>query len=349
MNGDGIDERARGGALARVRGMSRRAVIGGLATAALAGGGAAATAVGGTQARRSAVAFGTTVTITLIATPDLDIEAAFAAGFAEIRAVEAAANLFDPQSELARLERDGRLERPSALLRELLAAALRLAALTDGAFDPTVQPIWRAWSAAAAAGRLAGDEALAAAVARSGWHHLRLGDDALSFDRPGMALTLNGIAQGYACDRVVAALARHGVAAALVDSGEFGARGRPAADRAWTVAIADPRDDGRAIARTALADGRFLATSADSETHWTADFAEHHIVDPATGRSPRELAEVTVAAASGASADGLSTAAMVLGEEKSRQLFRRLGGIDAMFVHKDGRITTTDATVFAAR
>jgi thiamine biosynthesis lipoprotein len=332
--------------ISRPRGPSRRGVIGGLATTVFAGGSGAWAGGDPAPLRRSAVAFGTTVSITVVPGPGCDPEAAFAAGIAAIRAVEAAANLFDPTSELSRLERDGRVDRPSAVLRDLMTTALRLAEITDGAFDPTVQPIWRTWSSASAAGRHVAETDLAAAVARTGWRHLRVADDRVSFDRPGMAATLNGIAQGYACDRVVDALAARGVGAALVDSGEFGARGRPSAARSWAVGIADPRDAARFVARTALDDGRFLATSADSETYWTADFTEHHIVDPGSGHSPGELAEVTVAAPSGAMADGLSTAAMVLGEEKSRRLFRRLGGIDALFVRKDGRVGTTDAKVF---
>ena len=41
--------------------------------------------------------------------------------------------------------------------------------------------------------------------------------------KPGMALTLNGIAQGYAGDLARAALQAHGIEHALIDTGEWSA------------------------------------------------------------------------------------------------------------------------------
>lgn len=78
-----------------------------------------------------------------------------------------------------------------------------------------------------------------------------------------------------------------------------------------------------------------VATSGDYETTVAADFAHHHIFDPHTGDSPPELASVTVVARNGLLADGLSTAAFVLGTRAGQALIERFGA-QALFVRKEG-------------
>jgi thiamine biosynthesis lipoprotein len=89
-----------------------------------------------------------------------------------------------------------------------------------------------------------------------------------------------------------------------------------------------------------------VATSGDYETTFSADYAHHHIFDPHTGDSPPELASVTVVARNGLLADGLSTAAFVLGTRTGQALIERFGA-QALFVHKDGTLHATSG--FALR
>ena len=321
--------------------LSRRRMIGGLAAlgvTALGVEAVVATRPGARLVRRSAVAFGTVVSIGLVDDGHAALEPAFAAGFEAIRAIERAANLFAPTSEIARLNRDGRVELPSADFATLVGFAKRLAVASGGAFDPTVQPIWTAWRAATRAGGVPDAETLAAAVALVDHRALRLDDDAVSFARPGMGLTLNALAQGHATDRVAAAVAAHGVAHAFLDTGEIGALGRAPSGRAWRVAIADPRRDDGSIGALDLASRRFVATSGDRACAWTADFLEHHIVEPWSGHSPRDFAEVAVVASSGLMADGLSTALMVSGRAGAAGLLALDEGAGAVLVDKGGAV-----------
>lgn len=268
---------------------------------------------------RAGIAFGTTVRLTLVAASEARAEAALDAGFEAMRAVERAASLFDPASELARLNRDGRIERPSADLARLVEAAVTMAEASGGAFDPSVQPLWRLKADAAAAGAAPEAARIAAARALVDWRAIEVAPERIGFARPGMAITLNGIAQGHAADRVMAALAAHGIEAALVDTGEFGGRGRP-----WRIGLRDPADHGRHLDNVTLEDG-FLATSADDETVFDRAAGEHHIIDPATGLSPRGVHQISVMAASGLIADGLSTALMVVPAPARQRLARRFG------------------------
>lgn len=288
--------------------------------------------------RRSGLAFGTTVSLAVAddGRPRAEIEAALDAAFAAIRAVQKAADLFDPASEISRLNRDGRLAAPSDDLVALVDHGLRLAAASGGAFDPTVQPIWAAWRDAGGRPEAA---ALRDACAHVDHRAVRLSADEVRFERPGMAMTLNALAQGHAADRVAAILRARGLADAFVDTGEFGARGTHPSGRAWRVGVARPHLRDVLIGRISVDDARFVATSADDRTYWTPDFAEHHIVEPWSGHSPREIAEVVVSARSGLVADGLSTTLMVTGfGETGRRLLAAETGAGALAVAKSGEI-----------
>lgn len=153
--------------------------------------------------------------------------------------------------------------------------------------------------------------------------------------KPGMQVTLNGLAQGYAADLALGALRARGIGSALVDMGEFSAQGRKPSQQPWTLGVPDPRDVGSLLARLRL-EGRSVATSGDYASAFTPDFVHHHIFDPATGESPQELSSVTVVAPNGMLADGLSTAFMVMGARKAHALAARLPQVDVMTVNKRG-------------
>ena len=65
----------------------------------------------------------------------------------EIARYERIFSLYRPESEVARLNANGRLARPSAELRALIEESQRIGALSAGAFDITVQPLWRLYEA----------------------------------------------------------------------------------------------------------------------------------------------------------------------------------------------------------
>jgi thiamine biosynthesis lipoprotein len=315
----------------------RRVLVGGagLATAALGGAGAFRALAGaqGLDTRtRTGLALGTVVALT-VAGPDPSVlDAALADGFAAIRSVEDAASLFQATSALARLNRSGRLDAPPPHLSTLLRFALILAERTGGAFDPTVQPLWPVWSRAAARGERPDPTVLREATARIGWRKVSLTPERIVLE-PGTEVTLNALIQGYAADRVMAALGSRGITDAFVDTGEFGASGTHPDSKPWRLGIADPRAPDTLAAVIAPFTG-FAATSGDYSMSFSPDRADHHIFDPATGHSPVGLASVTVTAPTGLLADGLSTSCMVLGPARGRSLVARYSGCTVRFIAK---------------
>ena len=284
---------------------------------------------------RALLGFGTTLWLRAGHASAERAEAGLDAAIAAIRHVEHQMSLFEPASAVCQLNREGVLHNPHADLVKVLQLAQQVSRRSDGAFDVTVQPLWLAWQSAQRAGRLPTAPELAAARAQCGWRGLLVSPQRIALQRPGMALTLNGIAQGYASDLARAALQAHGIEHALIDTGEWSALGTSPDATPWTLGVANPRSADAMIARLAT-DGRAIATSSDAHCSFSADHRHHHIFDPRTGYSPRELASVTVAAPTCAMADALTKVMFMAGPARAFDVARQWQ-VDVLMVDKAGR------------
>jgi thiamine biosynthesis lipoprotein len=301
----------------------------------------AASASGGGErlTTKSSRALGTRVSITA-AHQQGEAARAIERAFAAIEQVEALMSIYRPDSQLSRLNRDGVLENPHPLLVGVLRHSLELSRRTEGAFDVTVQPLWTLYWQAHQQGRRPTAAQIAAARRLVDWRAVQVRDDSIRLTRTGVQLTLNGIAQGLAADQAVAALREAGVRQAMVDCGELAAEGGKTAGSPWTVGIQHPREQDAYVSLAALRD-RCLATSGDYATRFGGDYRDHHLFDPRTGRSPEELASVSVAAETSMQADAFSTALLVMGVDRGLDLIRRTPNTDALLVLKSGRMLAT--------
>jgi thiamine biosynthesis lipoprotein len=256
----------------------------------------------------------------------------------EIARLERIFSLHLPGSEIAALNRAGWLDAASHDLRILLAEAQRFGELSGGAFDVTVQPLWQLYAAhfAASPDDVAGPPAGRIEAARRlvDYRAIVLEGASVRFLRPGMALTLNGIAQGYITDRVADLLRGAGFARVLVQLGETVA-GAPRPDgRPWRVGISDPFAPDRIIETIDAVDVA-IATSSGRATRFDAAGRHHHLFDPATGRSADACASVSVVARRATTADALSTACAVSPGAATTELLQEADAA-ALFVAADG-------------
>ena len=225
---------------------------------------------------------------------------------AEIARLERIFSLYDAGSALSRLNADGKLDAPPFELLELLGQCGALHAATGGLFDPTVQPLWAAYAEAFSSGRSPDGAILDQALRRVGWAGVSAEPGRIVFLKPGMALTLNGIAQGYVADRVAALLRAEGLTDVLVNTGEMRALGGHPDGGAWPVSFDDGR--GGSTGSIDLRDAA-LATSSPLGTAFDAGGRVGHILDPRTGQPAAPgWRLVSVTAKTAALADGLSTA-----------------------------------------
>jgi thiamine biosynthesis lipoprotein len=262
--------------------------------------------------RWQGIVLGASGDLTLYAASRAAAMDAMDAALTECARLEAIFSLHQPDSALSRLNRAGRLEAAPFELLELTSQALALAAASDGRFEPTIQPLWKLYAdhfAVPGADPTGPDGAVLARVLRRIDHRgVRLDADGISFDRPGMQITLNGIAQGYISDRIGALLQARGFTHTLVNLGEGLALDRKPDGSAWQIGISAPADHDRLVATIELAGGA-IATSAARGLLFTPDGRFNHIIDPARLSCAAPDRSVTVLAPSAAAADGLSTLA----------------------------------------
>lgn len=257
----------------------------------------------------------------------------------DVRRLERQFSLYDPDSAIRALNRAGVLVSPDADMVALLNAALDFAALTGGAFDPTVQPLWDLHAAHFAQAHPAPEgpaaELLADALSKVGYRHLKVSPDRIALLQPGSAITLNGIAQGYATDRVTETLRAAGLTTTLVDMGEIRASGTKPDGAPWQVGLADPDEPGRVSETIGLVD-RAVATTAGAGFRFDSAGRFTHLFDPGTGRSPSRYRSVSVVAPTATEADALSTAFSLLPEPRIAAIVAGRGDIQAHLTDSNG-------------
>ncbi len=260
----------------------------------------------------------------------------------EVARLEELFSLYRRDSVLVALNRQGILIAPDADFVDLLAECRRLNQLTEGAFDPTVQPLWTLYAehfsrrGAPATGPEPGS--VETALQRVGMQHVLASRDRIAFARRGMALTLNGIAQGYLTDRVVAILRAEGIDHSLVDMGESRALGSRPDGRPWAVAILDPDGSIPAGERFGLVD-QAVATSGAYGFQFDAQGRFNHLLDPQTGACANRYRSVTVVMPTATAADALSTAFSLMPVERIEHILTSMRVGTAYVTGHDGQRT----------
>jgi FAD:protein FMN transferase len=269
----------------------------------------------------SVALMGTVVTFQIVGTSSDHVDAVDRA-VEWFRHVEQACNRFDPQSELVRLsQRVGVAVPVGNTLLQCVWFALAIAQETDGAFDPTVGH--RMASRGFDKDYRTGELASVAVDASSDATYLDVTVDVenrtITLHRP-LLLDLGAVAKGLAIDmaaRELAPLENFAIDA----GGDLYLGGHNRAGEPWTVGIRHPRADGKTIETLRISNSA-VCTSGDYERRTDAG---HHIIDPRTGDASTAVASATVVAPFAMVADGLATAAFVLGPERGIALMEKHG------------------------
>lgn len=275
-------------------------------------------------ARWKGVALGAKADIRLVGLPERRANNLLQKVRAEISRLEKEFSLYQADSTLSRLNRDGQLLQPGADMLGLLGLVSAVHAASGERFDPTVQPVWDAYARAAGKPDI---KALRAAETQLGWQRVAFDTSAVSLPEGG-ALTLNGIAQGYVTDRVVALLRQAGLENALVEVGEISAMGRPQEGGLWQIHLGE--NDGPAISIRDKA----VATSAAEGT--MIGGAASHLIDPLTARSCRsKWLRTSVVHKSAAIADAVSTAASLMDLDEIKAMMAQFEGASFVGLHSE--------------
>lgn len=261
-----------------------------------------------------------------------------AESLAEVRRLEKIMSIYQPESALSRLNRTGLLDDPPFDLVRVLSESRRYSLMSGGAFDVTVQPLWDVYAEHFSKPDASPDgpapEALAAAVTKVGQDKIDIAAARVRFGKPGMAVTLNGVGQGYITDRVVELLRREGVSHALVSMGKLRAIGGRPEGGPWVIGLEDPKAPGSIAERIPLAD-RSVATAGGYGTLFDAAGRFNHIFEPWSGRTSWRWLSVSVESETATAGNALSNAFALMPADRTEPIVRSLGLV-AHFVRPDG-------------
>jgi thiamine biosynthesis lipoprotein len=270
--------------------------------------------------------------------------------FARVAALEHELSSFETASALSRLNGAagaGPQPVPPDLAR-LLELSLACRDETLGAFDVTVGPLVALWGEAGARGELPDAAALALARARVGDGKLRVAGGRAELSS-GARVELGGIGKGFALDALVRELGERGVERALLDFGgsSLHAIGAPPGEPGWRVLVRDAASGFAGIAT--LRDQALSVSGSFGRSSRIGGRRFGHVVDPRSGW-PLERAGVSaVVADSGARAEALSKALLVLGPDEGIALLEARGGAEGLLVDESGRRFQTRGFARAVR
>jgi len=278
----------------------------------------------------ASVSMDTGVNVQVIAAESRErVDATVQRALAWFETVERICTRFDPNSEVMQLlHHVGQAVPISTLLFESIAFALDLAEQTGGAFDPTIGASMEqlGFNTNYRTGEAIHTPVEARAVS---FRDVKLdrGAHTVLLRKP-LILDLNAVAKGLAID--LAARELEPYADAYVEAGgDVYVRGHNPTGAPWRIGIQHPRADG--LAYTLDITDSAVCTSGDYERHG-------HILDARTHQPVAALASVTVVAPTAMAADGLSTAAMVLGPERGLA-FLQEQGVGGLLIAPDGTVT----------
>jgi len=258
--------------------------------------------------------------------------------FQEIDRLEEVMSLYKPASELSRLNRTAHLQAQtvSTDLYQVIQESFYYSELSEGAFDVTAGPLAERWKAV---GR--GEQPPSAAEERRlrssvGYRQVEMiPPDRIRFHCSRVVVDLGAIGKGYAIDRGAAVLRSCGIESALMNAGgsTFLAMGCPPGQSGWLVHLCDPSGH---IDPHVLLQENSVSTSEQTTPGVLGLPSFGHIIDVGAGEPLNSAAAVSVVAESATASDALSTAFLLMGPTKGRDLVEKLTNVAAIWVAPEG-------------
>ena len=280
---------------------------------------------------------GTAVAVELWSTDAAQGSALTRAVLDEMRRIDHLMSTYRQDSELSRVNAAAARQpvKVSTELLQLIKRALAYSETTDGAFDITYASAGQHYDYRS--GDKPDSAQLAATLSAIDYRHVVVDEVAstIRFLHPRVRVDLGGIAKGYAVDRCIALLRDAGIESALISAGGdtrvIGKRWK----NPWQVGIRDPRKQG--IMTMIPLEDAAISTSGDYERYFEQDGVRyHHILNPGTGDSAREIHRASIIGLSATDTDALSTSVFVLGVEKGLDLINRTADTEAIIIDNKG-------------
>ncbi len=219
---------------------------------------------------------------------------------------------------------------------------------SNEAFDPTVGPLVNAWGFGFTDRMKVDQHVVDSLLPLIGFEKVKLENNTMVKENPGIQFDFNAIAQGYSVDLVAKLLEEKGIENYLIDiGGEVLGKGSKPKNEPWKVGIEKPSDNasyGQELKAIVILNDKALATSGNYRKFYEEDGIRYsHTIDPKTGYPVQHsLLSVSVLANDCGRADAFATACMVSGLEKSKDLINTIPELEAYFIYseKNGNLKT---------
>ena len=271
-------------------------------------------------------------------------EDALADARVRVEEVEALWSVTDEGSEIYRANHSGgEPVNVSEETAELVSLALEMAEKTEGALEPTIYPVLRAWGFSTDTKQVPSREEIDALLEDVGHEKITL-DGTLLTVPEGMELDLGAVGKGYAGDLAAEAVRARGIECAILSlGGNIQAVGSRPDGTDWRVGLRSPWEDGtlgvlRVSDQAVVTSGGYenYFEDEDGNVYW-------HILDPETGYPAKSgLSSVTIICPLGRMGDALSTALFVMGPQKAEEYWRENGDFEMILVTEEGEILITE-------
>ncbi|MDC7250062.1 MAG: FAD:protein FMN transferase [Sphaerochaetaceae bacterium] len=291
---------------------------------------------------QSKLLLGTSCKITIYDNPS---EKVFEQSFSRIEDIENKMSINIADSEVSMINKNAGIK-PVVVSSDtftVIKEALEVAALSNGAFDPTVGPLVAAWKIGDDDARVPPQEEIDSLLPLIDYKMVVLNEEERSvyLEKEGMMLDLGGIAKGYAADEVKKILAENNVKKAIINlGGNVLTVGTRVDNTKWRIGVQNPEADRGGYVMIVNLEDQALVTSGPYERFLVVDgIVYHHILDTNNGYPVvTDLTSASIIADNSFIADALSTALYSLGLEKGLDLINSIDDVEALVMDKNHNI-----------
>ena len=296
--------------------------------------------------KRTLKLMGSRFEITVVATDSIEANGYINLAINEITRIEKLISSWDPASQTSEINRNAGIKpvKVDEELYNLIARAVEISKLTDGAFDISFASMDKIWKFDGSMTEMPSEEAIKQSVAKVGYKNIILDPENLTvlLKLEGMKLGFGAIGKGYAADKAKKLLMEKGVSSGIINaSGDMNTWGKQPSGDFWKVAITNPMDKNKAFATLAI-DESAVVTSGNYEKYVAFNNVRYtHIIDPRTGYPATGIISATVFAPKAEIADALATSIFVMGKDVGIDFINQLPKIECIVIDEKGEIFTS--------
>mgnify|MGYP000309563903 CR=1 FL=1 len=229
-------------------------------------------------------------------------------------------------------------------LYNLIERALKISALTNGAFDISYASMDRIWKFDGSMTMMPSPQEIKNSVAKVGYKNIILNpkNHSIFLTQKGMKIGFGAIGKGYAADKAKALLIKKGVVAGIINaSGDLTTWGQQPDGKDWMVAITNPLNKQKAFSWLPVKNSAVVTSGNYEKFVKLNDTRYSHIIDPRTGYPSTGIISASIFTKNAELADALATSIFVMGTEVGLDFINQLKGVECVIIDEKNKVHTS--------